>query len=344
MKQAMNEMLSVVAAAMLIACTAYTPLAQAADSAGAVRIGYVDLVNSQVITRTMGLHAKAMGMPVKYIKFESGGDLNRAIAADQIDFGAVGNPPAALGITRGLGYKGIVSLDYLGGVEALVVRKDKGLDSLKDLVGKTVAVPFGSTSHYSLIAALNGAGVAPSSVKLLDMAPSDAMAAWTRGDIDAAYIWEPILGHMVESGGKTLIDSGEMAKKGYPTWDVAVVTTAFAQKHPAAVTKFVQAECEGIAYWQSKPDDAAKMISKALSQPEAEVKRMMDGTHEIACADQVGPTYLGTAEKKGAFADTLLSTAEFLHSQKRLPSVSPAAAYQDFISPQYLQQYLKTAH
>jgi taurine transport system substrate-binding protein len=328
-----------------------TPLsgtAFAAETAAAmpseVRIGYVDLVNAQVIARVMGLHQKDMGVPVKYIKFDSGGDLNRAVAAGQVDFGGVGNPPATIGITRGLEYQGIVDLDYLGAVEALVGKKSKGITTLKDLVGKTVAVPFGSTSHYSLIAALNSAGIAPTSVKILDMSPSDAMAAWSRGDIDAAYIWEPILGKMVADGGKEIMDSAQVAKEGHPTWDVAVVMTPFAKKYPSLVTRFVQAECEAIDFWHAKPDDTAKLIAKSLSQPEAEVKRMMAGTGVIPCTEQVGADYLGTAQNKGGFVKDLVATASFLASQKRLPQAMPASTYDAFINPSYLQNYLKDKH
>jgi hypothetical protein len=39
---------------------------------------------------------------------------------------------------------------------------------------------------YLTIAYLRGAGIDPTTVKLLDMSPNDAVAAWIRGDIDAA--------------------------------------------------------------------------------------------------------------------------------------------------------------
>ncbi|MFD6243878.1 ABC transporter substrate-binding protein [Streptomyces roseolus] len=53
--------------------------------------------------------------------------------------------------------------DLIGDNEALVAKP--GIGSVKDLVGKKVATPFGSTSHYSLLAALTTAGVEPTSVR-----------------------------------------------------------------------------------------------------------------------------------------------------------------------------------
>jgi taurine transport system substrate-binding protein len=228
----------------------------------------------------------------------------------------------------------------LGAVEALAARQGK-ISSLKDLPGKSVAAPFGSTTHYLLMAALKEAGVDSAQVRLLDMNPSDALAAWLRNDIDAAYVWEPNLGRMVQNGGRILVDSGQMAKKGLPTWDIAVVMKPFAAKHPAHVVKFLKSECEAIDYWIKKPDESAAIIAKELSLPVEDARRMMQGTGMVPCADQVKEAYLGSSAKKGQFVDTLVATATFLKEQNRLPAVKERAIYEAFINPVYIERYLK---
>ena len=149
------------------ALTALPALGHAADAPASIKVGYVDLVNAQILAKVLHLTEKAVGVPVQWIKFGSGGDLNRAVAANQIDFGGVGNPPATIGITQGLPYEGIFVLDELGPVDSLVARA--GINSVKDLKGKTIATPFGTTSHYELIAALDQAGLKPAEAKILDM-------------------------------------------------------------------------------------------------------------------------------------------------------------------------------
>jgi taurine transport system substrate-binding protein len=311
--------------------------AHAEDKPSLVTVGYVDLVNAQIIAKKQGLVEKALGLPVKWVKFDSGGDVNRAVAAGAIDFGSVGNPPATIGITRGLPYRGILALDVLGPVEALVVRTSEGIHQISDLKGKAVTAPFGSTTHYLLMTALKGAGVDPSHMKITDLAPPDALAAWIRGDIDAAYIWEPIVGKMVASGGTILLDSGAMAAKGYPTWDVAVVMNDFAKKYPSVVENYLRAECESIDYWTEHPKETAELIAHELSMPVEDTARMIAGTKEVPCSQQTGPDYLGTTEKKGKFVDTLVSTAEFLTSVKRLPEAGDRATYAAFIDPSFLE-------
>lgn len=330
---------SIVAAAMTLTAMTFMGIAQAADKPETVTIGYLNLVNAQLVTKHLGLMAKEMpGVDIKYVKVGGGGDMLRVLAGKQVDFGGLGNPPTAIGITRGLPIKGILVINMLDYVEALVVRTSKNIKSLKDLKGKTVAVPFGSTTHYLLLQALNDEGVDPSSMKILDLAPSDIAAAWLRGDLDAAWFWEPNLDKAVKNGGHIFLTSGIMEKRGYPTWDIGVVMNAFAEKYPDYVNKFVKAECEGIDFWLKNPAKTAEIISEELSLPLADAIRMMNGTAMVPCDQQLTAQYLGTSKKKGQFVDTLVATADFLVKQERLPKLLPRKDFENFIVPGYVEK------
>ena len=82
----------------------------------------------------------------------------------------------------------------------------------KDLVGKKVGVPFVSTTHFHLLFALEVNKVNPKDVDILNIQPPAIAAAWARGDIDAAFVWDPALGTIQETG-KTLVTSGELSAK-----------------------------------------------------------------------------------------------------------------------------------
>src|SRR6185503_12451802 len=121
-------------------------------------------------------------------------------------------------------------LDFSGDNEALVIRDGAGVNSIADLRGKRIATPFASTAHYSLLAALAQNGLSPSDVQLIDLQPQAILAAWERGDIDAAYPWLPILDDLRKTG-KDLITSRQLAKDGKPTLDLAAVRTEFSDAH-----------------------------------------------------------------------------------------------------------------
>src|SRR5512144_207689 len=114
--------------AFTVAAIAFSTAAQAADKPAKVTIGYLNLVNAQLVTKHLGLIGKEMpGVEIKYVKVGGGGDMLLIIAGNQVDFGGLGNPPTAIGITRGLPIKGILVLNMLDFVESMVVRTSKNI-------------------------------------------------------------------------------------------------------------------------------------------------------------------------------------------------------------------------
>lgn len=310
----------------------------AQDAPEEITIGYLNLVNAQLVTKNLGLAQKHMpDVKINYIKVGGGGDMLRAIAADQIDFGGLGNPPTAIGVARGLPIKGTMVLNMLDFVEAMVVRTDKEIKSFKDLEGKTIAAPFGSTTHYLLLQALADEGIDPASMKILDLRPNDIAVAWSRGDVDAAWFWEPNLDKTVKDGGNIFMTSGIMEKRGYPTWDVGVVMNEFADKYPDYVEKFITAECEGIDYWIDNPKETAAIIAEELELTLDDATRMMRGTEMVPCDVQLTDRYMGTEEAAGGFVDTLIATSDFLVSQDRLPESPSREVFEDFLVSTWLQ-------
>lgn len=312
------------------------PAAAAETAPKKVRIGYLSLVNGQLITKHLKYHEKEMGVDIEWYRFNSGRDVNTAMASGSLDFGNVGLPPVAIGIAGDLKYWGIFNANVLGAVEALVVRKD--INSLKDFEGRTIAAPFGATTHYLLMQAMVDAGVDLSKVKLLDMAPGESLAPFIRGDIDAAYIWEPSLGHIVSNGGKVLLTSADMAKKGYLTWDIIAVQPEFAQKYPEFVKKFIKSELAAIEYWNAEPKKSAEIIKEELGGITLEdAGRMMAGTILVPLEEQLSQEYFGTSGQKGKTADNIVDVARFLLEQGRIKHPVSLEAARNFMHPEFLE-------
>ena len=131
----------------------------------------------------------------------------------RVDIGYVGSSPLAAAASRELPIETIFVVGLIGESEALVARNGSGIDKVEDLAGKKVAVPFVSTTHYSLLAALKHEGVDPKSVEILNLRPPEIAAAWERGDIDAAYVWDPALGQ-IKTSGKVIVDFGQGRRMG----------------------------------------------------------------------------------------------------------------------------------
>ena len=117
-----------------------------------------------------GAIERATGYTVTWRKF-GGGDAIRAMASGNVQIGEAGSSPIAAAASQGLDIQLFWILDEIAEAEQLVARNGSGVGSVADRRGKTVAVPFVSTSHYQLTAALAAAGLSQKDVALLNMRP-----------------------------------------------------------------------------------------------------------------------------------------------------------------------------
>ncbi|MCU1359868.1 MAG: aliphatic sulfonates family transporter, periplasmic ligand-binding protein [Ilumatobacteraceae bacterium] len=300
-----------------------TEQAAAIELPDTVRIAYQQVPNGDLIVKNQGWLEEAFGPDVKveWSLFASGGDVNEAVIAGAVDFGLAGSSPVSRGLSTGIGYRVPWIFDVIGKAESLVAKPD--ITSIQDLKGKTVATPFASTSHFSLLAALDDAGIAESDVNIIDAAPDDIFAAWTRGDIDAAYVWNPNLAKLIDDGGNVLITSADLAAKGKTTYDLAIVSNDFADKYPDAVNLWAAQEDRAVKLIRDDPDAAAAAVAAELEITPAEATSQLGDLVFLSAAEQVGPDYLG-----GGLAKNLFEAAQFNKDQGKIDTVKAEADYQ----------------
>ncbi|MEV7085403.1 ABC transporter substrate-binding protein [Streptomyces sp. NPDC093085] len=318
----------VAALGALIAVTACSAGGGGTDGAGAgtdgktVRIAYQAFPSGDLIVKEKGWLEKALpGYTIKWIKFDSGATINTAFVAGSVDLAAIGSSPVARGLSEPLHipYQVTWVLDVAGDNEALVARKGSGVKSVKDLVGRKVATPFSSTSHYSLLAALDQAGVDASKVTLLDLEPQDIAAAWARGDIDAAYVWLPTLDEL-KKNGTTLLSSRDLAKAGKPTLDLGVASTRFIEKRPEVIGAWRKAQARALDLIHDEPPAAAEAVGKQLGIAPGEAAAQLEQGIFLKPAEQADDKWLGRPGRVGGLAGNLRSAAEFLAGQKQIPA------------------------
>ena len=324
---------AVVAAALLLtvtACGGGDDKANADGKPSKIVIGYQQIPNGDLIVK----HDKWLegafgsGTKIEWKMFDSGGSVNEAIQAGSVDVGLVGSSPASRGISSGIQYEVPWIFDVIGDAEALVVKG--GATDIKSLKGKKIATPFASTSHYSLLAALKDNGLDEKSVKVIDAEPDAILAAWNRGDIDGAYVWNPVLAKLKASGGKTLITSAQLASEGKTTYDLAVVTKKFAKKYPDAVQTWVAQEDKAVKLIRSDPTKAAAAIAAELNITPAEAKSQMGDLIFVTGDEQAGNAYLG-----GALAKNLYQAAVFNKSLGKITTVREQKDYDDAVTAKY---------
>ncbi|AJO23440.1 aliphatic sulfonate ABC transporter substrate-binding protein [Weizmannia coagulans] len=294
-----------------------------------IRLGYQVSPNGELLAKALGLlEKKYPDVKIKWIKFDSGRDVNNAMASGSIDFGLVGTPPGSIGIANKLPYKVYYLHDIIGESEALIVQKDSGIQTLADLKGKKIATTFSSTSHYSLLKALEKEKMDPKkkNITILDMQPQDIYAAWKRKDIDAAYIWQPIQTKLINSGGKMITNSKLLAKEGIITGEFGIVSNTFAAHYPNVIRAYVKILNQSVHYYENHPEKSAQLLSKELGlSPEESLKTMK----QIIWLDEAKQKeYFGSAGRTGKLASILKDTADYMVQQKNIPSAPDLKTYQ----------------
>jgi sulfonate transport system substrate-binding protein len=151
---------------------------------------------------------KPLGYKVSWTEFPSGPPLLEALNVGAIDFGVTGETPPIFAQAAGAP---LVYLAYDPPApqgEAILVPKDSPLNSVSDLKGKKVALNKGSNVHYLLVKALEKAGLKYTDIQPVFLAPSDALAAFTRGSVDAWVIWDPYEAAAEASTGARILADG----------------------------------------------------------------------------------------------------------------------------------------
>ncbi|KGF64030.1 taurine ABC transporter substrate-binding protein [Pseudomonas lutea] len=305
-------------------------LAQAAD----FTVAYQTTVDPAKVAQADGAYEKATNSKISWRKFDNGADVISAIASGDVQIGYLGSSPLTAAATRKVPIEIFLIATQIGAAEALVARNGSGINGPQDLTGKKVAVPFVSTGHYSLLAALKYWKIDPAKVTILNLAPPAIAAAWKRGDIDATYVWDPALGVAKETG-KVLITSGELAKLGAPTFDAWIVRKDFADKHPEVVSAFAKTTLDAYAAYRRDPaawladaSNVDKLVKLSGAKP-GDIPGLLQGNVYPLAADQV--TELGAPT-----TDAITKTAAFLKEQGKVDAV--LADYAPYVTTKFVAQ------
>jgi taurine transport system substrate-binding protein len=279
---------------------------------------------------------KATGYKINWRMFSGGGDVIRAMASGDVQMGETGSSPLTAAASQGQDIKLFWISADIANAEALVARNNSGINSMKDLAGKNVATPFVSTAHDQLMAGLKMDGVDPKSVNVMNMRPPEIAAAWERGDIDATFIWDPVLSR-IKSSGKTIATSGSIGKRGAPTFEGIVVNSKWAAANEPFMIAFVKAlnraneeyKASGKSWTPDSPQ--VKAMAKWTKADPKDVPAAMSLYSFPTMAEQVSPTWLG-----GGAAKAMAGTAAFLKEQGRVQEVKPD--YSAFVTSTYVQK------
>ncbi|KKM10500.1 hypothetical protein SY88_12445 [Clostridiales bacterium PH28_bin88] len=194
-----------------------------------------------------------------------GGMAVQALVGESADFAVGANARFLSAVNKDLPIRAIGITHWGFSGEFLVPASDTTTKSLKDVVGKRLAVQMGSGSSGVFLRWMEIEGVTPKDFKIIEMDTENIPAAFEKGEVDAALPWVPFSTMLVEKGiARIVVDGNEMSKatNAYYAFPVTTRQDLIEQK-PDVVQRFANAWVKAHVFIQKNPDEAAAILRTA---------------------------------------------------------------------------------
>lgn len=218
---------------------------------------------------------------LQWKNFSSGAPLTSEMVADRLDIGAMADFPAVnnLAAFQKAGKESLfinpLSGSITGSGNAIVVPIDSKANSLIDLKGQTISVPFASTAHGLLLRAIKEQGwELDKDIKVIAQAPEVAGPALKSNKVAAHADFVPFGELFAYQGFARKIYDGSQANA--PTFHGAIVSQDYAAQYPEIIKAYLQASIEADQLIQKQPEKYSQLIADKTGIP-AEVVYLFHG-------------------------------------------------------------------
>jgi sulfonate transport system substrate-binding protein len=280
--------------------------------------------SQQIIADKLG-YFKEEGLNVTSKLIESGPDIGPMVSGGSAPVSIQTNFMDIILKSNGIGVKIVAPLAQIAGTQAVVGAKDLKLTSAKDLEGKTIGIPNGADVKIAIDNMGKELGVDIGKIKFVNLAPSDAVVALQKGDIDAMACWEPFVTKAIQAGGKFLFSGTKSElpdKQGPVNWmsvhTTMQVTDSYLEKNPNTVKAVLAALRKATDYINTNRDEAIKILAPELHLSEAELKEIMN--RNVYSMD-VDDTYVNGSNGP--------AVGEYLKSVGNIKTIPDPASYHD---------------
>ncbi|MFC3123668.1 ABC transporter substrate-binding protein [Pseudoroseomonas globiformis] len=252
----------------LLAAATLLP-ARRAWAAEPVRIGWLRAPNDLTTGRARGTlenALRAQGIPVQWAgPFPAAAPALEALNAGSIDITAGSSTACITALAANIPLQIFAVQKIAPAGEGILVKYDSPLQSLADLVSRTVAVNRGGTGEYLLMRGLARNGIDPANVRRVYLSPGDSGAAFQKGSVDAWASWDPFITiAKYQYGARVLADGAQIGSDNAVT---LMASRRFADSRRAALETVFAAVTADNAWAMTEPAEAGRIWAEAMSLP-----------------------------------------------------------------------------
>jgi len=192
---------------------------------------------------------------VQLVEYPSASEVLRAFRNQAID-GMVISLDELFGLAvDGLQPRIILVVDVSHGADVIVGRR--GMQTMHDLKGKSVAVESSALGAFVLSRALALNGMQASDVNVVHLESNEQPRAFEKGQVDGAVTFDPYRAQFLQAGAKVLFDSTQIPGE---IVDLLAVRATVLEKQPRAVQAVLTGWFGAMEYMKREPNDAARRM------------------------------------------------------------------------------------
>jgi len=192
---------------------------------------------------------------VQLVEYPSASEVLRAFRNQAID-GMVISLDELFGLAAdGFQPRIILVVDVSHGADVVVGRR--GMRTMSDLKGKSVAVESSALGAFVLSRALAVNGMQASDVNVVHLESNEQTGAFERGQVDGAVTFDPYRAQFLQAGARTLFDSAQIPGE---IVDLLAVRASAIDKEPKAIQALLAGWFDAIDYMTRNPKDAARQM------------------------------------------------------------------------------------
>lgn len=269
-------------------------------------------------------------LEVELVQFTSGATELAAMSSGEIDLGYLG---VGAHVFAPQGQAVILSIDSTDISGEIMVRADSGIQSMKDLKGKNIAISAGTTSELVLSMALKLNDMEKTDVNMVNMDASGKVTAFMAGQIDAISIEAPytdvIRNDMGEDAVLTISGSEDFLPDATFTnsW---VTTRDYLEGNEDTVVRFLKAWIQGTEDRYNNMDESVEKVAKYINADKETVSLVVEKTYWLNAKEIRNITEDGTTIEWYKTMQDMFLDAGLLDQEYENVSVN------DYYKPEYL--------
>lgn len=158
--------------------------------------------------------------------------------------------------------------------DAIVARRDLGIENPKDLEGKTLAILPGTTSHRFADLFVDFYGLDRSKIKFVNLSPPSIQAGILNGSIPAGSVWQPFRYNVEQALGDRAVQFNDRAI--YKAYSLIAVRRPFSEEHAKEIEAFLRALIAAENFIRSNVDEAISILSEELNMAPEVLRAIWD--------------------------------------------------------------------